>query len=99
MKGVRVAKHFTSDWALRQSKLNQVSAVADGPARRNHAAVYDHCDKLAVDRRGCCQLRPNSHRPPDTTRQSYLCRVWRGGVNGTIAINVYRLKFFCRRQS
>ena len=27
---------------------------------------------------------PNSHRPPDTTRQSCL---WRGGVNWTIALN------------
>ena len=42
---------------------------------------------------------PNSHRPPDTTRQSCLCRVWRGGVNWTIAINVFRLQIFCRRQS
>jgi len=24
-----------------------------------------------------CFLMPNSHRPPDTTRQSCLCRVWR----------------------
>jgi len=23
----------------------------------------------------------NSHHPPDTTKQSSLCRVWRGGVN------------------
>jgi len=32
----------------------------------------------------CCEhgLTPTSHRPPDTTRQCCLCRVWRGGVNG-----------------
>ena len=35
----------------------------------------------------------------DKTRQSCLCRVWRGGVNWTIAINVFRLEIFCRRQS
>jgi len=34
---------------------------------------------------------PSSHRPPDTTRQSSLRRVWRGGVNWTIAINMPRL--------
>ena len=26
-------------------------------------------------------LMHNSHRPPNTTRQCCLCRVWRGGVN------------------
>ena len=26
-------------------------------------------------------VMPNSHHPPDTTKQSCLCRVWRGGVN------------------
>ena len=40
-------------------------------------------------------VTPNSHRPPDTTRRSCLCRVWRGGVNWTIANNVFRLYFFC----
>jgi len=33
-------------------------------------------------------LMPNSHRPPDTTRRSCLRRVWRCGVNWTIALNV-----------
>ena len=28
----------------------------------------------------------------DTTKQFCVCRVWRGGVNWTIAINVFRLK-------
>jgi len=42
---------------------------------------------------------PSSHRPPDTTRQSSLRRVWRGGVNWTIAINMPRLQIFRRRQS
>ena len=36
---------------------------------------------------------------PDMTKQSCLCRVWRGDVNWTIAINVFRLHIFCRRQS
>jgi len=36
---------------------------------------------------------------PDTTKQSCLCRVWRGGVNWIIAVNVLRLSNFCRRQS
>jgi len=45
------------------------------------------------------RLKPNSHRTPDTTRQSSLCRVWRAGVNRTIAANVFRLLIFCRRQS
>ena len=37
-------------------------------------------------------LMPNSHhRPPDTTKQSCLCRVRRGGVNWTVAINVTHL--------
>ena len=36
---------------------------------------------------------------PDTTEQSCLRRVWRGGVNWTIAVNVFRLQVFCRRQS
>jgi len=30
---------------------------------------------------------PNSHRPPDTTKQSCLRRVWRDSVNWTIATN------------
>ena len=28
-----------------------------------------------------------------------LCRIWRGGVNWTIAVNVFRLQIFCRQQS
>jgi len=36
---------------------------------------------------------------PDTTKQSCRCRVWRNGVHWTIAINVFRLQIFCRRQS
>ena len=32
-------------------------------------------------------------------RRSCLCRVWCGGVNWTIALNVFRLQIFCRRQS
>ena len=36
---------------------------------------------------------------PDTTKPSCLCRVWRGGVNWTIAFNVFRLQIFYRRQS
>ena len=35
---------------------------------------------------------------PDTTKQSCLCRVGHDSVNWTIAINVFRLKIFCRRQ-
>jgi len=35
-----------------------------------------------------CYLMPNSHCPHDTTRQCCLCRVWRGGVNWTVALNV-----------
>ena len=31
---------------------------------------------------------------PNTTKQSRLCRVWRGGVNWTIAINVLRRREF-----
>jgi len=42
---------------------------------------------------------PNSHRPPDTTRRSCLCRVWCAGVNWTIALNASRLQIFYRRQS
>ena len=42
---------------------------------------------------------PNSHRPPDTTRRSCLCRVWSAGVNWTTALNVFRLRIFRRRQS
>ena len=36
---------------------------------------------------------------PDTTKQSCLCRVWCDGVNWTIAINVFKLQIFYRRQS
>jgi len=36
---------------------------------------------------------------PDTTKQSCLCRVWRGRANWTIATNVLRVQIFCRRQS
>ena len=32
---------------------------------------------------------------PDTTKQSSLCRVWRGGVNWTVAINVFTPHVFC----
>ena len=39
---------------------------------------------------------PSSHRPPDTTRQSSLYRVWRRDVNWTTALNVFRLQIFCR---
>ena len=48
---------------------------------------------------GLIRLMPNSHRPLDTTGRSCLCRVWRGVVNWKIAINVFRLQIFCRRQS
>jgi len=34
---------------------------------------------------------------PDTTKQFCLCRVWRGGVNSAIAIDVSTLQMFCRR--
>ena len=34
-----------------------------------------------------------------TTRRSCLCRVWCAGVNWTIALNVFRLQVFYRRQS
>ena len=44
-------------------------------------------------------VMPNTHRPPDSTRQCCLCRVWCGGVNRTIALNVFRLQIFSRRQS
>ena len=46
-------------------------------------------------------LMPNSHRPPDTARQSYqyLCRVWRCSLNWTIAINVFMFQIFCMGQS
>jgi len=45
-------------------------------------------------------LMPNSHRPPDAKRRSCPCRVWCAGVNyWTIALNVFRLHIFCRRQS
>jgi len=44
-------------------------------------------------------VMPNSHRPPDTTRQSCLCRVRCVGVNWTIDPNAFRLQVFCRRQS
>ena len=37
---------------------------------------------------------PNSHRPPDTTRRSCLCRVWCTDANRTIALNVFSLQFF-----
>ena len=36
----------------------------------------------------------NSHRPPDTIGQSCLSRVWRGGVNLTIALIVFRTSDF-----
>ena len=36
---------------------------------------------------------------PDATRQSCLCRVWCAGVNWTIALKVFKLRIFCRRQS
>ena len=45
------------------------------------------------------RVMPNSHLQPDTTRRSCLRRVWCTGVNLTIALNVFRLQIFCRRQS
>ena len=42
---------------------------------------------------------PNSHRAPDTTRRSCLCRVWCTDANWTIAVNVSSLQFFFRIQS
>jgi len=44
-------------------------------------------------------LMPSSHRPPDKTRRSCLCRVWCADVNWTIAVNAFRFQIFCRRQS
>jgi len=41
-----------------------------------------------------CPLRV-SRFTPDTTKQSSLCRVWRGGVNWTVAINVFTPHVFC----
>ena len=35
----------------------------------------------------------------DTTRRSCRCCVWCAGVNGTIALNVFRLQIFCWRHS
>jgi len=64
--------------------------------RREHGKVGRSAAHLQTAHQ---PVMPNSHRPPDTTRQSCLCRVWRGGVNWTIAINVFRLQIFCRRQS
>ena len=46
-----------------------------------------------------CSLMPNSHRQPDTTKTVLSVSVWRGAVNWTIALNVFRLQIFCRRQS
>ena len=36
---------------------------------------------------------------PDTTKQSCQCRVWHGGVNWIIAVNVFKLQILCRRKS
>ena len=47
----------------------------------------------------CVCVMPNSHLPPDTTRRSCLRRVCCAVVNWTIALNVFGLQMFCRRQS
>jgi len=46
--------------------------------------------------RTCLVVQPTQFTP-DTTKQCRRCRVWRGGVNWTIADNVFRLHIFCRR--
>ena len=51
--------------------------------------------------RTCLAVEPTHFHTstPDTTKQSCPCRVRRGGVNWTVAINVIRLQIFCRLDS
>ena len=60
---------------------------------------YRHCSKLGRLFLNTCIQMPNLHHPPHKTTLSCLCRVWCAGVNETIALNVFRLQIFCRRQS
>ena len=61
------------------------------------------CATAATARRTPTQVRQKRTRlavgptrfTPDTTKQSSLCRVWRGGVNWTVAINVFTPHVFC----
>ena len=72
----------------------------------NSHFLWDRCDRPTHSDADPTQNAPVGGRAdsvhtatPDTTKQSCLCRVWRGGVNLTIAINMFRLQIFCRRQT
>ena len=83
-------------YVLRRSASSGRTALPD--TLRHRPDTERTC--LAV---GPTQFTPPSHqtrhRHEHTTKQSCLCRVWRGSVDWTIPINVFRLQIFCRRQS
>jgi len=67
---------------MREKYAKKVSAIANERARRNRAVedLDNHCDKLAVDRKGrFCQVISNSHRHDrhDTDGTVLSCLMWR----------------------
>jgi len=81
-----------------------------GVVRVRRSARPDTLRRRPDTKRTCLAVKPthspqcnsiwlNSGATPDTTKQSCMCRVWRSGVNWTIAINAFRLQILCRRQS
>ena len=70
----------------------------------NRQAAYDillvfYCNYVSIlcrfgDSESGSRQCPIHSATPDTTKQSRLCRVWRGAVNWTIATNVFRFQFF-----
>ena len=69
----------TTDEQVPQTEMNR---------RQSRDAEHEQLVGQPTDQRSSCVM-PNSHRPPDTTRQCCLCRVWHGGVNfWTLAIKL-----------
>ena len=67
---------------MREKYAKKVSAIANERARRNRAVedLDNHCDKLAVNRKGrFCQVISNSHRHDrhDTDGTVLSCLMWR----------------------
>ena len=75
--------------------VGPTSASASECVRRSHCATRHtltqtrHRTHLSGDRADSIHTAT-----PDTTKQSWLCRVLRGGVNWTIAINVFKVQNF-----
>jgi len=89
-----------------------IQPVEAGDANTEYKETDDDSQRQDNENRRSC-ADDNQHTPtstsstsqtnhtatPDTTRQSCPCRVWLGCVTWTIAINVFRLQIFGRRQS